>query len=287
MKHLKLFEYFEKRNEEEESKRDLLYFSFDIDDNLLHMPTRIHMEHLVDGEWVVEPVDTDKFAIVRKDKENWRYGPGDESFVEFRDWGPRGKDTFMHDFKKAVYDGKFGPSWKKFIECLVNGNIFSIITSRGHSPINVRRAIEWLIYEYGLNKFKKLNIKNVDNQEDFEEQMTNNLLEYHELFGTDPDYVIDQYLDLCPIYTISSPEFKERFPGLSAEESKKVALRDFNKIVHEYANILGVTAKLGFSDDDPAFVKAAADEFSKLRDDFKNVDYSVFDTGGRQMKKFM
>lgn len=286
MKYLKLFEKFDSQDDDG-TKKPLLYFSFDIDDNLLYMPTKIHMEHLVDGNWIEEPVDTEKFAIVRKDKDNWRYSPGDESFVEFRDWGPRGDDTFSHDFKEAIYDGKFGPSWVKFIECLVNGNIFSIVTSRGHSPKNVRRAIEWLIYEYGLNKFKNMNIKNVDKMEDFEEQMINNLLEYHELFGTNPDYVIDQYLELCPIYTISSPEFKERFPGLTAEQSKKAALRDFNQVVNEYANILGVKAKLGFSDDDPAFVKAAADEFKGFEDIYKNIDYSVFDTGGKNIKKFM
>ena len=140
--------------------------------------------------------------------------------------------------------------------------------------------------------------------------MINNLLNYHELFGTEPEYVIDEYLDLCPIYTISSPYFKKNFGmgllgttkltedeikagkysvvGEIADVSKKIALRDFNEIVEGYASKLGLRAKYGFSDDDPKFVKAAAEEFMELKDKHKNIDYSVFDTGGdKKIKKFM
>ncbi len=85
-----------------EELKTLKYFSFDVDDNLLYMPTKIHMEHLVDGEWIEEPVDTDKFVAVRNDKDNWRYLSGDGSFVEFRDWGEDGDNTFFNDFKFAV-----------------------------------------------------------------------------------------------------------------------------------------------------------------------------------------
>jgi hypothetical protein len=207
------------------NNKTLIYYSFDIDDNLLYMPTRIHMDHLVNGNWVTTPVDTEKFAVIRSDKENWRFKPGrdgDESFEEFRDWGPNGDDTFLLGFKYAVKHGKFGPSWTRFIECLINGYIFSIVTSRGHSPLNVRRAIEWLIYEYGLDNFRDLPMKNVDKREPLEDQMIQNLLSYHELFGSEPDYVVDQYLESCPIYTISSPYFKEHFGKLPAEEAKRV-----------------------------------------------------------------
>jgi len=281
---IKLFEDFERNIE-----KKLIYMAFDIDDNLLYMPTRIHMDHLVNGTWITEPVDTETFAKIRQDKVNWRYKSeheGDASFVEFRDWGPDGKDTFLNGFKYAVLHKRFGPSWTKFIECLVNGNIFSIITSRGHSPENVRRAFEWLIYEYGLDNFKNLHIKNVDKYESFEDQMIQNLLRYHEIFGSEPDYVIDEYLDVCPIYTISSPYFKEKFGKMGPDDAKKVSLQDFNEIVKTYAKKLGVKAKYGFSDDDPKFVKAAVDQFRELKDkDHKYVKYSVFDTGDKKMKK--
>lgn len=281
--HVKIFEEFEN-----DVNGILTYFSFDIDDNLLFMDTRIKLEHLVDDEWVDEYVSTAKFAQVRADP-NWRYKGGDESFEEFRDWGPRGKNTFLHDFKKAVEEEKFGPSWNKFIECLVNGHIFSIITSRGHEPKNVRRAFYWLIYNYGLDNFRNLPIENVDKSKSFDDQMIENLLSYHELFGSEPDQVIDSYIELCPVYTISSVAFKKEFGhDTPMELAKKMALRDFNNKVKEYADQIGMRAKYGFSDDDPKFVKAAAEEFMDLKDKHKNIDYSVFDTGGdKKVKKFM
>lgn len=268
---------------------ELVYMSFDVDDNLLYMPTKIHMLHLEDGEWVERKVTTEEFAKIRSDKANWKYKPehdGDASFEEFRDWGSGGRDTFLSQFKEAVLSKEFGPSWPKFIECLVNGYIFSIITSRGHSPHNVRRAIEWLIFEYGLDSFKNLPIENVDKNESFDDQMIENLLKYHELFGTSPEYVVDEYLDVCPIYTISSEEFMNKFGNPSMDDKKKIALADFNRIVKDYAKKMGVKAKYGFSDDDPKFVKAAIDQFRELKDrDHRHVKYTVFDTGDKQMKK--
>jgi len=283
MKHLKIFEKFVEKDD-----KKLVYYSFDIDDNLLFMDTKIKLEHLVDGEWIDEFVDTAKFAVVRTDP-NWRYKGGDESFEEFRDWGPKGKNTFLFDFKKAVIDEKFGPSWNKFIECLVNGNIFSIITSRGHEPNNVRRAFYWLIYTYGLDNFKDLPIQNVDKSRPFDDQMIENLLKYHELFGSEPDQVIDSYIELCPVYTISSVYCKRKFGhDVSMEDAKKMSLRDFNQMVKGFADDLGVVAEYGFSDDDPRFVKAAAEEFMELKDKNKNINYSVFDTGGdKKVKKYL
>lgn len=279
MKYIKTFENYQSENP------SLFYYAFDIDDNLIYSPTTILMEHLVDGEWIDVFVDTEQFAVVRTDKD-WRFKPGQESFVNFQDWGPNGDDTFIKDFKSAVYNKKFGPSWNKFIECLVNGNIFSIVTSRGHSPKNVRRAFEWLIYEYGLDKFKKYPIKNVDKNESFEDQMIENLLKYHELFGSEPSQVIDEYLEICPIYTVSSKEFFDAFGESSVEIAKKRALHDFNKLVKGFAQDLGVRASLGFSDDDPRFVKSALDQFQEMKEkDDKYVKYSIFDTGAKGMKK--
>jgi hypothetical protein len=278
-------------NEGYDKKENLIYYSFDIDDNLLYMSTKIHMDHLVDGEWVTELIGTDTFSEIRGDKVNWRFKTGhdgEESLVEFCDWGPDGDNTFLKAFKYSVNKKRFGPSWNKFIECLVTGKIFSIITSRGHSPENIRRAFEWLIYEYGLDNFKNLQIKNVDKSESFDNQMINNLLKFHELFDVNPyENIIDEYLDCCPIYPISSDYFKEKFGKSSSENAKKMAINDFNDVVKGYAKKLGVKAKYGFSDDDPKFVKSAIDQFRELKGDKRNKDikYSVFDTGNKGMKK--
>jgi len=262
------------------------YYSFDIDDNLLYTDTKIIMEHLVNNEWVDEEIGTQKFAEVRN-VEGWRYKPGQLSFANFRDWGHLKDEAFITVFKDAVLNKKFGPSWTTFLECLINGNIFSIVTSRGHSPKNIRKALYWLIYEYGLNNFKDLKIQNINKEEDFKTQMINNLLKFHKIFKTESHQVIDFYIDLCPIYCISSNEFSEKFGIMPAEEAKKFALQDFNDLVNSYANKLKINVEYGFSDDDPKFVKAAIDQFLELKLSTKNVTYSVFDTGKKVVKKVM
>ncbi len=115
--------------------------------------------------------------------------------------------------------------------------------------------------------------------------MIKNLLKYYELFDSEPDDIITEYIQLCPIYTITSEEFKEKFGNHSPEEAKRLALRNFNELVLGYAKDLGIRAKYGFSDDDPKFVKAAIDEFIDLKRKNKNLDYSVFDTGGNKKIK--
>ena len=50
----------------------LHYYAFDWDDNILNMPTVIHMDKLVGDEWIPTDVSTADFAEVRNDKENWR-----------------------------------------------------------------------------------------------------------------------------------------------------------------------------------------------------------------------
>jgi len=269
------------------NEKTFKYYSFDIDDNLLYTNTKIIMEHLVNNEWIDEEVDTEMFAKVRS-AEGWRYKSGQLSFANFRDWGKLKDETFIVAFKDAVMNKKFAPSWTTFIECIINGNIFSIVTSRGHSPKNIKKALYWLIYEYGLENFKDLQIENVNKDVDFKTQMINNLLKYHKIFGTESHQVIDYYIELCPIYTVSSDYFIEKYGIMPIEESKKVALQDFNVLVNKYANKLGINVEYGFSDDDPNFVKAAMDQFLELRLSTKNVTYSVFDTGGdKRVKKVM
>ena len=123
----------------------LLYYAFDWDDNILFMPTVIHMERKEGDEWIPEDVSTAKFAQVRSDKENYRLlnDSPEDAFSDFRDNGPKGPMAFIEDAKKAVSTGKFGPAWKDFVECLSSGSLFAIITARGHeSP-----TMEFLLHQ--------------------------------------------------------------------------------------------------------------------------------------------
>ena len=63
---------------EEVAKRDFKYYIFDWDDNILHMPTKIKLEHLDDdGVWREVEVSTSTFALVRTDTEHYRAPGGD------------------------------------------------------------------------------------------------------------------------------------------------------------------------------------------------------------------
>jgi hypothetical protein len=70
---------------ENSSEKILLFYSFDWDDNILHMPTVIHMQKNVNGVWRNIDVSTSDFAKVRSD-ENYRIldNDPDKAFSEFR-----------------------------------------------------------------------------------------------------------------------------------------------------------------------------------------------------------
>jgi hypothetical protein len=261
-------------NEYNKSDFKLLYYSFDWDDNIVFMPTKIHMDQLVDGEWLPTSVSTAEFAQVRSDKENWRIrnNDPDEAFSEFRDFGPRGETAFLEDVKSAISQNKFGPSWNDFIECLVNGSVFSIITARGHESETMRIGIEWII-------------DNVLNDKQLYE-MYNNLLKFAYLFKQEGDFdrilkgkpsenkLVKLYLDNCDFIGVSAPS-RGGSPA-NPEIAKEEALLDFKAKIDKFAKNLGVKAKIGFSDDDLGNVKHVEDLIDNLNNErFPNIIHYV------------
>lgn len=228
--------------------KHLLYYAFDWDDNILNMTTVIHMEHLVDGEWIPEDVSTSKFAEVRSDKDNWKILNEDpnQAFSEFRDNGPRGDVAFLEDVKNSISNNKLGPAWNDFVECLVNGSIFAIITARGHEAPSMKKGVEWII-------------DNVLSQEQLYE-MYNNLLKFAYLFRHNKEYdkilkgqpsahpLVRLFLDNCDFVGVSAPS-RGGSPS-DPEKAKEDALLLFMDRVNKFASNIGYKAKVGFSDDD-------------------------------------
>ena len=240
-----------KSNESLNDKDVIFYYSFDWDNNILDMPTKIHMEHLIDGDWIPEDVSTSDFAIVRSDSENWRVLNNDPlaAFSEFRDNGPRGEDAFLDDVKIAITNGKYAPSWDDFIECIINGSIFSIITARGHESVPMRKGVEYIIDNI-LSREQK-------------DEMYNHLLKYHYLFKGDaidsmPKFLdtetpstnklVSSYLDNCDFIGVSAPSRGGN--ASNPEEAKEMALLDFKSKIDRFAKNIGMKARIGFSDDD-------------------------------------
>ena len=187
----------------EVENRDFKYYIFDWDDNILHMPTKIRMEHLEDdGTWKPVEVSTSTFALVRADEEHYR-PPSDggwaAAFANFED--PKnqteideGNNCFILDtldaLEKIEHGEKPGPSYNALKKTLREGRLFAIVTARGHSPKTIERAVRIFI-KYALT-------------EDDREEMMSNLRGYRQVidgvgdgeFGTDAEE-LDYYLGMC------------------------------------------------------------------------------------------
>ncbi len=261
----------------------LNYYCFDWDDNLLKMPTKINMEKKVENEWIPISISTEQFSEVRNDKENWKLGKN--PFIEFTDNGPRGSNGFMEDLNSAIGGStypdppkKVAPSWFKFIQCLIDGSIFAIITARGCSSKTLRTAIEWIMDNYlGYEEKKK---------------MYNNCLSYYYLFKKpgvfSPNFdrisqhpMISLWLDNCGYYGVSNPEFinKHKSGGAeSPEVGKEIAIREFIEKGAKFANEIGATFKAGMSDDDTKNVMHMRSVLSDLQKIYPKSELTVFDT---------
>lgn len=265
----------------ESKSPSLLYYCFDWDDNLLFMPTKIHMKHLVNGEWIDESVSTEEFAKVRTDIDNWKCH--ESSFIDFRDFGKSSDNKFLEDVKIALENKEFGPSWNTFIKCLIKGSTFAIITARGHGPKAIRKGIEYIIY----------NIL-TDEQRD---EMASNLTSFGHLFGEIDimkhysfEKLIKMYLDSCDFVGVSSPDFLEKNKDLvgasgaaNPEKAKERAIGNFIKKINDWGKQTGYNVKLGFSDDDVRNVNAIKKYFNENKN-FYDINFSIIDTSDRKVQ---
>ncbi len=275
--------------------RDYKYYIFDWDDNILHMPTRIHLEQRrPDGTWRPHAVSTSVFSVIRNDPVNYRPPRGDWSlaFAEFQDApDPRG-NRFLADtrqaLERALCDGAAaGPSFQTFRQTLVEGRLFAIVTARGHASETLRRGVE-LFIEMVLTPAEH-------------DEMMANLRGYRAVFdnitefGSDAEE-LDRYLALARYHAVTSPDFKALLArdgrqDATAERRKQVAIRDFLEHLirvlqrtpaHKAWNPISV----GFSDDDPANVKAVQDYIrAELVRHFPDVKFVVYDTSDPALER--
>lgn len=263
---------------------ELKYYMFDWDDNILHMPTRIHLERKVGNRWRKHDVSTAQFAHLRREMkglrplgDNW-----DRAFSDFYDVGARGTEAFLDDTRKAlkpITEGraKGAPSFTKFRKALVEGHLFAIITARSHSSAAIRKGVEYFIANVLTPAEKKA--------------MLIHLRGFIAYFDGDPGALSDakvlkQYLDICRYRGVTSPEFQQlmgrKLGGSeSPEEAKQFAIRDF--VRHAVGLVKGrrrrETISIGFSDDDRKNVESAVDFIRKeLLLEFPDVKFVIYDT---------
>jgi len=288
---------------EDVSGRDFKYYIFDWDDNILHMPTKIMMEHRgKDGEWRPVELSTSTFALVRADEEHYRPpsdGGWEAAFRNFADPGPDGgPNRFLEDTMAALARVSLGekpsPSYETFRKTLVEGRIFAIVTARGHAPGTIKRAVR-LFIDNALTPLER-------------ETMMSNLRGYRrwidkvEKFGTDEEE-LEYYLGMCRYSAVTYGGFKKRMAddpiyreklasatlASRPELAKEFAIRDFVEHVSHMLRRTGSTDRsvaIGFSDDDRGNVRSVS-KFIKaeLSRRFEGIKFVVYDTSDRTLAK--
>ncbi len=269
--------------------RDLKYYVFDWDDNVLCMPTHIHMERRTDeGTWVPHVCSTAAYSIIRKDTEHYRY-PRNQRELAFREFQdehtPLGSGNFMKDLDVALDEILSGkktppPSFATFRKTLIEGRLFAIVTARGHREETLRAGVQRFI-ERALSPVER-------------EVMLINLRGYAYCFDKTQTFpsqtaVLQHYLTLCHYHPITSPDFKARVadeaPGAQASEDlKQFAIQDFIDHLISILDKTGMAAlrlpiSIGFSDDDRHNVAAVRTYIETvLVHRFPTVKFCIYDT---------
>ena len=288
---------------EEVATRDFKYYIFDWDDNILHMPTKIRLEHLEDdGTWRPVEVSTSTFALVRADTEHYRApseGGWREAFRNFADpMAPGECNHFLDDtiaaLERVEHGEKPGPSYNALKKTLREGRLFAIVTARGHSPETIEKAVRIFI-RYALTEQER-------------EEMMSNLRGYRrwidkvETFGSDAEE-LDYYLGMCRYAAVTYDGFKERMAAdpiyreklavastaARPELAKEFAIRDFVEHVFHMlrrSGSLDRSVSIGFSDDDVGNVKTVSSFIrSELSKRFEGIKFVVYDTSDRSLAK--
>ena len=267
--------------------RDFKYYIFDWDDNILRMPTYIHLERrLRDGTWVPHRVSTSLFSVIRNDTENYRPPGGrwPDAFIEFRDLDAGNESQFLKDAGAAIDQIVNGretppPSFNTFRKTLTEGRIFAIVTARGHSSETLRRGVELFIERVLTPEEKRAMLANLRGYVVAYESPAANAAK------TDAQ-TLDYYLSLNRYHAVTSPQFDalaqgKVFQAGKSEDRKQFAIRDF--IEHLFGIIDRIGARkpisVGFSDDDPANVRAVEDYIRReLTQRFPSVRFVIYDT---------
>ena len=285
----------------EVARRDFKYYIFDWDDNILHMPTKIHMEHRNSetGEWEPVSVSTSIYSLVRTDSANYRLPPDGGRAAAFRDFADdvqpdcgNGESAFIHDTRAAIAriksgEKRPGPSFETLRKTLREGRIFAIVTARGHASDAIREAVKMFIDTVLTSDDRREMMRSLRGYRWWLDKMTE--------FGTD-EYELDYYLSMCRYHAVTHPDFHalvegdEDFGGKYSSASsdkrpelaKEFAIRDFvEHVFHvlERTGGLGRPVSIGFSDDDAGNVKAVADFIrAELAKRFKGFKFVVYDT---------
>lgn len=131
------------------SERQSFYF-FDIDENILHLPTRVHLLNTMTGE--ERPMRQHEYEEIKAYLgapglwEDWADPPA-RAYREFADGQDRnGEEYLLRDVRRALDTANWrGPSWKIFKYAVLKRRPIAIITARQHSRETIKAGIKLLV----------------------------------------------------------------------------------------------------------------------------------------------
>lgn len=268
----------------------LLFYCYDWDDNILHMPTYINLEKKISDD-IYEKVSVlpSEFSLVRND-ENYRILDNNPAvaFSEFTDIGKRGDRAFILDMCEALNNKNYGPSWDIFLSTMKDASVLSIITARAHEYPILKEAVAYVIDNCMTDEDKQI--------------MYKNCLKFSFAFNSNNTYpelpsgkftenvLIQDYLDTCKYYGVGTPiskSFAEDFNitdnKLKVEIGKKIVLERFISLCIEHGRISDKKVAIGFSDDDKKNVEHVKEYFKNMSAK-TDIDYYVYDTSNKEIK---
>jgi len=241
-------------------------YSFDWDDNILHMPTMVHMEKKVGNNWEKIKITTSEYAEV-KGEPNYRYPDEDirKAFVEFDD-----NDLFLDNVSESLRNKDFAPSFEDFKEALIDAKTISIITARPTSPETIKKGILMVIDEVFTPEEKEEMIENIEDNFDFK--------------GED---VIKKYIDSNYYYPVS---FRNRTTDI--KKGKTNALDNFVMNVKKSFEKMDKTKynkmAIGYSDDDLENIEGVIEKIEKeLSKEYPDIKFYVYDTSEKGKNKLI
>lgn len=132
------------------------FYFFDVDDNLLFLPTSIY---LWNAETQTERVvSSGEFAAIQNKlgrEAPWQsWSVGDRTFRDFRDDPavPVEQQTFIADLRRALAaggDAWRGPAFPLLVHACAKGRPIAVVTARGHEPATIEAGFKVLV-EVGL-----------------------------------------------------------------------------------------------------------------------------------------
>lgn len=237
------------------------FYFFDLDDNLLHLPTTIVVFSKKDGS--IKEVSTADFATIKDEindpKSPWfdyetRFTNGFNSFMNFRDRNidpKKEEQTLIMDLRRALSNSQLewkGPSWNFFAYAVENSRPISIITARGHHPSTLKRALNHLV-------------------------QTRDLLAHPNYLG---------------VYPVSHPatrvDLGDDNEKMNVAELKKRAI---HQSVKDAFDCYGYNPhhRFGMSDDDEENLRLILEAFQELKKEYPENAFFAFNTHGRKLQK--